>query len=335
MVRLAPRSVRLTAARARAALIRLDVVRTLRRVARSGRPVLAGPWLGEVGFELAYWVPFLRWAVETAGLPASSVIAMSRGGVASWYHDVSGRYEDALAYLGPVEFRRRNDARRAEIGEQKQLRTTGLEADLRARLERDVGRPVELLHPSLMYRLMQPYWWGHEPIPWVFRHARFARLAAPDPVGLGVELPKDFAAVKFYFNDCFPRTAANEAFVKNTVDELRAKSPVVLLSTRLRVDDHDDAPAPEGCIDLASQSAFPPESNLAIQTAVLGRARRFVGTYGGFCYLAPFLGVETTAFWSDGKGFDPHHLRLVQKALGNIKGGQLTARSTTATGVAV
>ena len=39
--------------------------------------IVAGPWLGEVGFELLYWVPFLRWFARAvpaaAGAPAGGV----------------------------------------------------------------------------------------------------------------------------------------------------------------------------------------------------------------------------------------------------------------------
>ena len=35
-----------------------------------------------------------------------------------------------------------------------------------------------------------------------------------------------------------------------------------------------------------------PENNLAVQTEVIRGAEAFVGTYGGFSYLAPLCGVE-------------------------------------------
>src|SRR5262245_38172770 len=44
--------------------VRERVLRRLRALSRSKRPVIIGPWTGEVGFELLYWVPFVRWAVE-------------------------------------------------------------------------------------------------------------------------------------------------------------------------------------------------------------------------------------------------------------------------------
>ena len=38
-----------------------------------------------------------------------------------------------------------------------------------------------------------------------------------------------------------------------------------------------------------------PEDNLAVQTAVVAHATAFVGTYGGFSYLAPFLASPRSA----------------------------------------
>ena len=45
-------------------------------------PIVVGPWLGEVGFELLYWIPFLRWALAEAGIAADRVTVVSRGGCA-------------------------------------------------------------------------------------------------------------------------------------------------------------------------------------------------------------------------------------------------------------
>src|SRR5262245_25016891 len=37
------------------------VRKQLDRIASSGRPIFVGPWSGEVGFELLYWIPFVEW----------------------------------------------------------------------------------------------------------------------------------------------------------------------------------------------------------------------------------------------------------------------------------
>ena len=51
-------------------------------------PVLAGPWLGEIAFELLYWLPFLRWALsEFPGL-RDRLVVLSRGGAGPWYQGI-------------------------------------------------------------------------------------------------------------------------------------------------------------------------------------------------------------------------------------------------------
>jgi hypothetical protein len=62
-----------------------------------------------------------------------------------------------------------------------------------------------------------------------------------------------------------------------------------------------------------------PERNLAVQTAVVGRARAFVGTYGGYSYLAPFCGVPALAFYS-APTFKAHHLHAAQRMFERLGG---------------
>jgi len=321
--RLVPRTVRRLAARANAEVVATEVRTALRRLIRSGQPVLAGPWLGEVGFELLYWVPFLRWVVEDLGLDPARVAIVSRGGAESWYRGLGARYFDLFDQLEPQEFRRRNERRRQELGEQKQLRMTAFEDEVVSWFKRELGESkLEILHPSLMYRLMQPYWWRHAPIAWANRYMRFAPLTtprpAPDDAAHGLSLPSSYVAVKFYFNDCFTETPENRAFVASTVRALAETGPVVSLSKGLQIDDHGEGDPVAQNVAGVTEVALTPRQNLAVQTTVVAGARAFVGTYGGFAYLAPFVGVSATAVWSDQHGFDPRHLEFAQQALSHI-----------------
>ena len=47
-------------------------------------PLIVGPWTGEVGYELLYWIPFVRWALTACRVSPERVIVVSRGGTASW-----------------------------------------------------------------------------------------------------------------------------------------------------------------------------------------------------------------------------------------------------------
>jgi hypothetical protein len=145
----------------------------LSAIARSGRPVILGPWLGEVGFEILYWIPFLRWVLERVGLDPSRVTAVSRGGPSGWYADVAAHYADVLDLISVDAYRKGNEQRWRETGEQKQLQCSSFD---NAILESVKGRAglgqSVVLHPSLMYRICQPYWWKHAGASWIARHAR-------------------------------------------------------------------------------------------------------------------------------------------------------------------
>src|SRR5438046_809661 len=54
--------------------------------------ILAGPWLGEIGYELLYWIPYLRWLREGVAGFSERLTVCSRGGVDSWYADLTPRY---------------------------------------------------------------------------------------------------------------------------------------------------------------------------------------------------------------------------------------------------
>jgi hypothetical protein len=91
----------------------------------------------------------------------------------------------------------------------------------------------------------------------------------------------------------------------------------VSLSTGLRLDDHDG----DDLQALGVQSLprhLEPRDNLAVQTAAVAGACAFVGTYGGFSYLAPFLGVPAQAYYSNVHGFSERHLVMARSALACI-----------------
>jgi hypothetical protein len=316
---LVPHAVRrgLSAQVARVQAARLE--RGLATLAAGGNTIVAGPWLGEVGFELLYWVPFLAWFAERFRVSPDRLLVVSRGGTEPWYRPFAARYHEIFDHLSADEFRRRHDERVAANGEQKQRRVLAFEHDLLRELVGDVEHR-RMLHPATMYRLYNPFWWGHLDTGWIHRRARYRRLTAAAMSWTPPASP--YVAVKFYFNDCFPATAANRAFVAATVARLAASGPVVSLTTALNLDDH-------GAVDvreLGLHSLPTPlcaRDNLALQSAIVAGASSFVGTYGGFSYLAPFHGVPSTAYFADPAGFSRRHLVMARSALQRLGQGDL------------
>ena len=288
------------------------------RIARSRLPVIVGPWTGEVGFELLYWIPFLQWVRETFPIDPSRLVVISRGGVAPWYRHVASEYEDIFATETPEAFRAATEARK------KQQRIGEFDRRVVKRVMRARGiRQAHLLHPALMYALFNSFWRYAATVKRLEEFARFRRLpVVPGTLDGKTTLPDRYVAVRFYFSECFPDTPENRSFASRVVDGLAARGHVVLLNSDLVVDDHRDCGFERpGRVHVLS-AHMRPEDNLALQTAAISGATAFVGTYGGYSYLAPLYGVSSVAFYSR-QSFKQHHLELAHRAFQRLGGAQL------------
>ena len=280
-----------------------DIERELERVIAHDRLLVVGPWMSEVGFETLYWIPFLHWLKAAFRLEPERVVAVSRGGVASWYAGVAGRYLEIWDDLDPLEFARRN----AERGVVKQYDRSPLDEVVLAAVARRLGTAdFDVIHPGLMYRLFTLYWSGQRGMGFVDAHLRFTCIE-PAPVIDPRLLPQDYVAVKFYAARSLPDTPEIRARLRALVAALAARHPVVLLDTGLVLeDDHADYGfAAEGRV-VSARRWMTPQTNLGVQTQIVAGARAFVGTCGSIAWLAPRLGVDTSALFVDPKWLHAH-----------------------------
>jgi hypothetical protein len=299
----------------------------LARLARGRGPIVVGPWVREVGFELLYWIPFLRWAQETFELAPERLIVVSRGGTAAWYRHITDRYAEIFEYITPEELLAANDREAQERGRLKQTRVSALDRRLVDLVTQRLGlREADLLHPSLVYRLYMPYWRRRAPLEHVEEHSACRPLRLADAPRLP-GLPEKYVAMKFHFNPSFPATKANRAFVTRVLDDLASRTDVVLLNGGLRFDDGAEClPASLDRIHRID-SLMTPGTNLAVQTQVVAGADAFVGTYGGLSYLAPFYGVDSLAFYSNRHKLGPQ-LDLAHRAFSALGGASFVALDT-------
>ena len=301
-------------------------------LAKSDRPIVVGPWLSETGFELLYWIPFLAWAKTHGNLDPERMVVVSRGGASPWYADITSHYEDAFSFFSPDEFRRRNDERvAAQRGRLKHLSVSPFDKELIARVTQKRGLSgAHLLHPSDMYRLFENFWFQRTPVTLIESFTRFATIPQTGAFAQRRQLPDRYVAAKFYGNTALPDTEENRAFIRGFLAELTKHTDVVLLNTSDRYDDHDDfAPEMRGRIHRI-EHLMRPEDNLAIQTEVIRNATAFVGTYGGFSYLAPLLGIDTLAFYSHPTGFRFDHLEVAKRVFAGLRCGAFVELETRA-----
>jgi hypothetical protein len=169
-----------------------------------------------------------------------------------------------------------------------------------------------------MYNLFSLFWRQQAPITLVEAFCRFRALSRPPLGDLAPHLPAEYVAVKFYGNSALPDTPGNRAFVTRVLADLTRHSDVVLLNTGQKYDDHDDyAPVQRDRVHTVDH-LMRPEQNLDVQTRIICGARAFVGTYGGFSYLAPFYGVDTLAFYSHPTGFRFDHLEVAKRVFSSL-----------------
>lgn len=305
--------------RGRAAAERALAPRRLRRAAARDELVVAGPWLSEIGFEVLYWIPFLRRLLREHDVAPGRALALTRGGAGAWYRGICDQRLDVLSLLSPAELRAGQARRVAELGAQKQIALTSFERTLVAGARERLGATgCTLVHPALMYTRLHAYWWGSRSVSFVRGHADFARLPEPPPLpdAAALALPADYVAVKAYFSEAFPATPANRAFVRDLVAALAARTHVVLLAPPFSLDDHEH-------VEIAAHGAvfdagpwMSPADNLAVQSRIVASASRLVTTYGGFSYLGPFLGVDTISFFA---GYhNRRHLELMHAVQGEL-----------------
>ena len=302
--------------------------RELERVSKAKGRIIVGPWLSEVGFELLYWIPFLRWAIADFKIDPARLIVVSRGGVAHWYEGIAGDYVDLFDLYSVDEYRHTNDARWQDAGNQKQYDAGEFDEVIRKRVAERRGVKVETaLHPSVMYRLLRFYWYEKAAVSLFTKHTRMEAMSKPPLPPDRYGLPDRYTAVRFYFRPSFPDTPDHRALIRSLVRRLAADKPVVLLNTGIRIDDHDDMEfGPERGV-YRIDHALTASDNLGVQTAVIAGADAFVGTYGGLAYLGPFLSVPTVAFYSDPSTLVPAHLDVTWRLCREMQ-SPLTVLST-------
>ncbi len=297
--------------------------RQLRRAARGTQPLIVGPWLSEVGFEVLYWLPFLHWFCHRYRVDRDRVIAVTRGGAGAWYEPVAARSIDLLDLFTPAEFAALNASRQEGSG-QKQYLLSAFDEQILSRVRARPGLAgASVCHPSTMFQLLREFWLGNESLQYVQRyttHARMRPQAATEPL----PLPERFAAVKFYTGRALPPTAENRQALRALVGRIARDVPVVTLETGLELDDHADYSFADIPGVISAAPWMTPQNNLRVQTAIIERAERFVGTCGGLAWLAPMLGTPTVAVFADDRWLAPH-LYAAREAFASVGAAPFTA----------
>ena len=198
-------------------------------------------------------------------------------------------------------------------------------ADILARVATRIGtRDFDVIHPGMMYRLFTLYWSGHRSMGFIDANTRYLRQTAPPVIDPSL-LPREYVAVKFYAARSLPDTPELRARLQTMVRRLAQQQPVVLLDTGLVLeDDHADYALAAGHDVISARAWMTPQNNLGVQTQIVSGAKAFVGTCGSIAWLAPRLGVNTSALYVDPKWLHAH-LAVAMRAYHKLDAGYFAA----------
>ena len=284
-----------------------QIEREIAAVAAGRQSIIVGPWLSEVGFEVLYWIPFLRWFEDRYRIDRERVVAVSRGGVAEWYRDVADGYVEIFDHVKPDTFSRRNTERREdhESGGQKQTSPGSLDRDILSAARHATGlQGAAVCHPSLMYRLFSQFWLGNRALDLVESHTRHLPLTVTPASALG--LPAQYVAAKFYTGAALPDTPEYRRALRELVRVVARQLPVVTLDTGMATDEHEDYLFHDIPNVISLRDQMTPRTNLGVQASVIAGAQRFVGTCGSVAWMAPMLGVDTIAAYAEDRFLASH-----------------------------
>jgi len=286
-----------------------------RSLARSKRPILAGPWRSEVGFELLYWIPFLAHFANTYGIDKNRLIAIGRGGSAAWYE--AAGHADLFEFLPPEVVRSLSIQAAQQTGSVKQFDPEGWERHVCALAAKSLGiASYDVLSPTWMYRLLAPFWDGHESLNWTDRYLLHRqRFPQPKlPIDLEKKLPESYIAMRWYSRPTWPMSESNTLWTRKLVEAISQHTPVILINSGFQADDHGDINLGSipNTIRLSELHPMQPIDNLTIQSGVIARAQGYVGTYGGMAQGAMRWGVPTLALYQEFGQTSPMHLHLTQ-----------------------
>jgi hypothetical protein len=296
----------------------------LAAIARDDKPIIVGPWMSEVGFEILYWIPLVRWMVHQYGLSPDRIVVVSRGGVSRWYEGVGTRYLDLFDLYSPEEYLAVNSRRQDASNMQKQKAISPVEMEIVEAVKTRLGisGPVNMIHPALMYSGYLRYHWSQRSsMDHLLLHAFYDPIPEPNTeMAFEAELPQDYWAVRFYSRETFADTAENRVFVRNLLDHLLKSASVVLLDSPFTVDDHANVEwmksggtQGEGGNRLVVAGEWmTPANNLDVQTRIIGKSRGFVGTYGGLSYIAPLVKRPAFVFYQGDGDLSDAHINTAQ-----------------------
>ena len=286
----------------------------LQEIADSGKPILAGPYLGSFDTELLLWIPFLRWALSAFKIPRDRVTCLSRGGAEAWYEGLGNRYIDAFELTSV--YQQRYEKRVGKAG----LRQIGVEPFDRLLYRRGIRNmgvankeEADWLHPSLFLRLAMAAWKGEVEPSFLTNKLVMEPLSirpddgsgSPAQLHEGSGIPsRPYIAVWFGLTPYLLRGEAIQ-IVPRVLADLAREAILVDVATGKVLEPPFETVLPLENASPVEQGYVSDREHLQRITQIIGGAEVFFSAHGGLSYLGPLQNVPSVTVYSDPANYRP------------------------------
>lgn len=263
------------------------------KMARRSEVVWFGPFCGEVGYELSYWIPWIRKFCEDLHLPDSRIGIITRGGAHVWYpnHLHSVELFGLLSVDGFLELQSSEYPTLIRNPEKRLIRGLGIS-------RRQIAHPREMHSAIAEFRGGAC---GIESLDTYFRITPLDRSVVFDRIrGLEgfeeVATPQVFGSVRLYTNSLLGSESNVVRAWQMTLGCARELT-LVDIGPRAKLDDHTSVDSPRQGIETPLALGLL-RNNLAMQTLLILKSKVLISTYGGSSYIGLLTGVPTVAIES-------------------------------------
>jgi hypothetical protein len=284
----------------------------------SHEDLILAPWLGEIGYEILYWIPFLHRMVESGAIHKSQLTVVSRGGVSEWYKGISENYVEIYDYFTPEELNNLKSERYEKAGTQKLIgQDNSVEDKILARITRQSSLSKNIYYPSEFFNAMHPL---------------FSRLGKAAPFRMASDMlvhkqigssesnlkplvpSGKYICVNLYLRPSFSPSPAEYAILLASIDTLARKlgATVIELNSGDGLDpEHGNFSRNTNWVNSQTIYKSNPSNNLEWQSALISGSMLYIGTYGGPSYISLMYNVPTIALYSSREGLNPVHEHVV------------------------
>jgi len=291
--------------------VSLEENHRLQEIADSGKPILAGPYLGSFDTELLLWIPFLRWALSAFKIPRDRVTCLSRGGAEAWYEGLGNRYIDAFELTSVYQQRYEKRVNKAGL---RQIGVEPFDRLLYRRGIRNMGvtnkEEADWLHPSLFLRLAMAAWKGEVEPSFLTNKLIMEPLSIrPDdgsgsPYQLHEGSGRPYIAVWFGLTPYLLRGEAIQ-IVPRVLADLAREAILVDVATGKVLEPPFETVLPLENASPVEQGYVSDREHLQRITQIIGGAEVFFSAHGGLSYLGPLQNVPSVTVYSDPENYRP------------------------------